>query len=348
MQYQKSLCRIDVRHELSLNLTYFNCMETIWNQDKIEGLILLSTEESIHLDFKSAAAIDRSDKKREDICKDVSSFANSDGGVIIYGIQEKNHQADAIDFVDGTVYTKEWLESVVNSGIHRRIDNICITPIRFDNDIRKTVYVVEIPVSPIAPHMVKNRYYKRFNFLSVAMEEYEVRQIYNRKASVKLQVGEISVGLSSADNTVDTSHLYFRIEMNLINIGNVPANDYRLKIFLSKNISIADFNNTEVNSTNGFLGGAISSINSPALFPGEELSVLFFTIGLPYKVFPKDIRLDCYLYSENGYDHEVHDITKELLKFWEEGLTQLERIRTTNMFKNSNHSLSNHQKSAKQ
>ncbi len=154
-----------------------------YTENDINDLIGKS-EESINLEFKSNGSLsidtsERKEKTRMDISKDVSSFANSIGGKIIYGINEKDHVADSLSFIDGSKITKEWIEQVIQSNIQRRIDGLVIIPIRFGNDITKTVYIVKIPASNQAPHMERdNKYYKRQNFESVAMEEYEVRNMY--------------------------------------------------------------------------------------------------------------------------------------------------------------------------
>ena len=135
-------------------------------------LIEKEAEESIHLDFKESNGLDKSDGKKKDISKDVTSFANSDGGIIIYGIKELNHKAHSLSYIDVKIFTKEWLEQSINSTIQRRISDIVIFPIRHDNKIDQTIYIVKIPKSLDAPHLSKDkRFYKRFNFESVPMEE---------------------------------------------------------------------------------------------------------------------------------------------------------------------------------
>ncbi|MCD9015178.1 AlbA family DNA-binding domain-containing protein [Parachryseolinea silvisoli] len=56
--------------------------KTDFSFDDIRSLINNEVEESIHLDFKDAAALDKSDRKKDEISKDISAFANSDGGII--------------------------------------------------------------------------------------------------------------------------------------------------------------------------------------------------------------------------------------------------------------------------
>ena len=149
----------------------------------IEQLIQDEVEENIHLDYKRDGALSKDDKKRAEITKDISAFANSDGGIIVYGLAESGHKPQSITYIDGLVYTKEWLENIVNT-IQPRIDGLKIYPVRKNNDLKQSLYIVKIPRSSQAPHMAKDkRYYKRFNFLSEPMEDYEIRDVMYRHHS---------------------------------------------------------------------------------------------------------------------------------------------------------------------
>ncbi len=122
--------------------------------DDIQSLIDNGVEESVHLEFKQAGALAKSNSVIKEIAKDVSAFANSDGGVIIYGVEESDHKASALSYVDGNDFTKEWLENVISSNIQKKIDGLEVIPLRVDGDIEKSIYVVKIPRSYNAPHMV--------------------------------------------------------------------------------------------------------------------------------------------------------------------------------------------------
>lgn len=155
----------------------------------IDYLIKSGAEESVHIEYKHGAALDASDSKKREISKDVSSMANSDGGIIVYGLAEEDHIPKEYAFVDGSLYSKEWLEQVINSKIKRRIPELSIDVIRVGNKINQSIYVVKIPRSPEAPHMATDgRYYKRYNFESSLMEEFEVRDLFNRNAETKLRL----------------------------------------------------------------------------------------------------------------------------------------------------------------
>src|SRR5688572_31974560 len=111
----------------------------------IQGLIDSETEESIYLDFKGAGALDKNDNKKKEISKDISAFANSDGGIVIYGVKEfteptKKYLPEKIDPIDRNLISKEWLEQVINSNVSPRIDGIKITPISILTEKDNVVY----------------------------------------------------------------------------------------------------------------------------------------------------------------------------------------------------------------
>lgn len=189
----------------------------------LEYLINNEVEENIHLDYKASGALSKEPKKRQEITKDVSAFANSDGGIIIYGISEKAHKPEGFSYIDGKEFTKEWLENEINL-IQPRIDGIEIFPIRIDNDLAKSVYIVKIPRSEKAPHMARsNKYYKRFNFMSEPMEDYEVKDVMFRHHSPSLVI----IGASLDKQEKDDSYSFF-FRCWIQNTGRKISKDYKL------------------------------------------------------------------------------------------------------------------------
>ena len=82
----------------------------------LEDFLKLEVEENRHLDYKRGDALSFENKKINEITKDVSSFANSDGGLIIYGVDEdkSTHKPSGyIPIVDPKI-SKEWLEQKIN------------------------------------------------------------------------------------------------------------------------------------------------------------------------------------------------------------------------------------------
>lgn len=196
----------------------------------VEQLIQDEVEENIHLDYKRDGALSKDDKKRAEITKDVSAFANSDGGIIVYGLAESDHKPQSITYIDGMVYTKEWLENIINS-IQPRIDGVKIYPVRKDNDLKQSLYIVKIPRSSQAPHMAKDkRYYKRFNFLSEPMEDYEVKDVMYRHHSPKLTL--INGSLQPDDERAPYSEtVRYSFKAWIKNEGKKLCKDYKVSAY---------------------------------------------------------------------------------------------------------------------
>ena len=209
----------------------------------------------------------------------MSAFANSDGGLIFYGINEENHVATGTSFVDGNKYNKEWLENKITSNIQQRIQNLLIIPVRFDNDIMKTVYVVKIPKSPNSPHLNgDNKYYRRFNFKSVPMEEYEVRDSYLRVSASMVKIDSFIVQLV---NTHNINRYEFKIEVLITNTGNNVAEKYKVAAIINTTVPAELSATNPYSLTNNFEDGRILSTNVvPAIFPSEKLNILTFNLAV--------------------------------------------------------------------
>jgi len=154
-----------------------------WNLDKIEELINNRVEESLNLDYKAAASLKRDSQKISEISKDVSAFANSDGGKIIYGVSENQankHWPGEIDPINRQEVTKEWLEQIIHTRIHPKIDGIHIFPIELKDSSDKVIFIVDVPQSNTVHQADDKKYYKRYNFMSSPMDDYEIRDILNR------------------------------------------------------------------------------------------------------------------------------------------------------------------------
>ncbi|REJ79344.1 MAG: hypothetical protein DWQ47_00975 [Acidobacteria bacterium] len=156
-----------------------------WTEARVLNFIKSGIEESLSLEYKSAEALGSSDYQKKEITKDVSAMANAAGGMIVYGIREssdseRKHLPERITPVNRSEFPREWLEQVINS-IRPRIEGIVINSVQLESGENDVVYVVEIPQSHTAHQASNHRYYKRFNFQSVPMEDYEIRDVMFRE-----------------------------------------------------------------------------------------------------------------------------------------------------------------------
>jgi hypothetical protein len=187
------------------------------NIAEIESLVRNQIPESIHLDYKASPAL--APKNGTEIAKDVSALANSDGGILVYGVEEDkvSHLPVRIDDGINPKWNREWLEQIITSNISPRVDGIEIHQFALPNG--NSVICASVPKSFRGPHQASdNKYYKRFNFSSFPMEHYEVEDALARRHAIPplilLDLGAPGGGL---------------FEFAIQNIGQTPALDVGFK-----------------------------------------------------------------------------------------------------------------------
>lgn len=291
--------------------------KTEYSIDDLTALINNEAEESVHLDFKAAGSLSKDDKKKTEIAKDVSAFANSDGGIIVYGIEEQEHKAHALSYIDGNTYTKEWLEQVIQDNIQRRIEGLEIFPIREDSDITKTIYVVKIPRSSNTPHMSADKcYYKRNNFRSVKMEEYEVRDLFYRESTPNLLITSYRfyIKMKTQDFT------QFGFVAQIANSSNTIATMYKLNCYIinytrydsvSWDRMESDMNYTLLDNHRM----KIFQLGKYPLFPNEAIDMLRFTLDVKredVKAFINNATIELLLMFGNKTDKLSFSVKEHL------------------------------------
>lgn len=193
----------------------------MYDKAYLENLISNKVEEDIHLDYKAGAALQkpRGDELYKDISKDVSSFANSDGGILIYGIaedKEYKHLPGTIDPVDRTQTPREWLEQIIQNKISPRLD-VTIHAIAITDDPNQVVYLVDVPKGSTAYQAADKKYYRRANSISQPMNDYEIKDVINRVKHPKID-------------------LVFEVHKSRIEVGTEQIFNYQLRV-LARNSS---------------------------------------------------------------------------------------------------------------
>jgi len=195
---------------------------SVWNKHRLDQMILDGVEENLSLDYKRSGALSKNDERKKiEITKDLSSFANSSGGVLIYGIAEfadepQKHLPERLDPIQRSEISKEWLDQVIQT-IQPRIEGVVIHPVTISETDNTVSYVVEVPQSHTA-HMARDhRYHKRNNFTTAQMEDYEVRDVMNRMTHPKV---EASIYINCATHRLKPEGV---ILVKLENVGRVLA-----------------------------------------------------------------------------------------------------------------------------
>lgn len=122
--------------------------------EDINNLITEKQIENKYLEFKSQMT----DWENDNILKTVCGFANTDGGLFIYGLKEQNGEASEITGVslDGKSWDdkKRQIQDIIAGNIEPRL-NVEINIIYLDNT--DVIILIKVPKSWNPPHCVKNK-----------------------------------------------------------------------------------------------------------------------------------------------------------------------------------------------
>ncbi|KRW90642.1 hypothetical protein SD51_13655 [Alicyclobacillus tengchongensis] len=130
----------------------------------------------------------------KELLADIIAFANTDGGIIVYGIEEKkeNGKNTGVPFdVTGltnviTDQVSQRIENVLRDNVEPRLQNV---EVRSLNVNEKVVLLVGVPRSLFAPHMLRkdNKFYARNSAGKFAMDVHQIRDAFLQTADWEKQ-----------------------------------------------------------------------------------------------------------------------------------------------------------------
>lgn len=189
-----------------------------WTEVDLDELHRGQIMEGPKLEYKDSRALGNTDHQKTELFKDVSAMANSAGGIIIYGMKERGHLPEGTDDgVDPSVIKREWLENILSANIDPKIEDLFIKPVILESKgSGRVAYIIEVPQARSrGPHQgPEHKYYKRYNFKSEPMENYEVRDLMRRGLEYGRRYG------AAFDLYVELSRLGAAAEAR----SNIPGN----------------------------------------------------------------------------------------------------------------------------
>jgi hypothetical protein len=152
-------------------------------------------EENLQLDFKTLAEpnMERGDDKKN-LAQMLSAFANSSGGLIVWGIDARPNQ----DGVDCATALQEIPRVALLLTRLNELDGVAVNPvvggvrhriIPAAPDSAAGFAVTLVPESDTGPHMAKmgeDRYYKRSGHKRYRMEHFDIADMFGRRARPNL------------------------------------------------------------------------------------------------------------------------------------------------------------------
>ncbi|HBX50714.1 MAG: hypothetical protein A2275_11215 [Bacteroidetes bacterium RIFOXYA12_FULL_35_11] len=201
-------------------------------EENLMMLIESRIEEGLHYSFKKGNEVPITEKQIEKLTLEITAFANTLGGCIIYGIESKRKKAHSFSFLKNTDFSVSKLDIVLQSRINRPIPNLKIQYVEIQNDKEKSVLIITIPESSEAPHMASDKcFYKRLHNKFSVMEEFEVRQMYGKLSKSNLEfVGIVNTnGIPSLTDGL-FNHVIFLPRFIIRNTGSAIERFYKFEI----------------------------------------------------------------------------------------------------------------------
>jgi hypothetical protein len=166
----------------------------------IDALVTTQVPESRTVEYKQALP-SSSDSEKKELLADVTSFANSIGGYLIYGVAEDNGIAREVVGVqvDNIDLEVRRLDSILISGIdprmRYRIQSIPHSPGRY-------IVIIRIDRSAAAPHRVTfkshDKFYARSSAGKYPLDVNELRDSFLRNSSASDKIKEFRIERLSA------------------------------------------------------------------------------------------------------------------------------------------------------
>lgn len=158
---------------------------------RVTALLAAKASESAALDYKSET-YPTTEGGRKEFAKDLSGFANRDGGLILVGVREKDVNFDEVvgvppQDVDSTI---QWLESVARSGVTPHIPGLIFGDIEIGG---RRIVAVSIPRGGDQPYEVASagsRFFVRDERSIRTMSREEIKFAVRREADLSTRVGD--------------------------------------------------------------------------------------------------------------------------------------------------------------
>jgi hypothetical protein len=204
--------------------------------NELNRFITEKQEENIHLEFKTANFPNYNNLNKEydkkNFSEVLSGFANSNGGIIVWGIKAKeNEKKQDVAFQKKPIKQLTKFLNLLN-----RLEGQAVTPI-VTGIIHEKIEIGNdegfiksyIPSSEYAPHMANysnKHYYKRSGDSFYICEHYDIRDMFNRKLNANLEL----VVSESTNKYQSGNKMIYEKTISLVNTGRNLAKAPIMKV----------------------------------------------------------------------------------------------------------------------
>ncbi|TGK59194.1 ATP-binding protein [Leptospira wolffii] len=212
------------------------------NKEVLDSYLKEGKEESLYLDFKRLKSLNfNSEDDKNNLAKALSGYANSSGGIIIWGIDTE--KIDGIDrakeyaLIENVDLALARIEQLTGELVSPKIVGVLNRSIKIEDS--KGVIATFIPESVSPPHMAISKlhqYYKRSGDSFYKMEHFDIADMFGRRRNPSL---EFVYSIDNNGRSEDT--IYAKIAVGLRNTGRGLARFPMLQIALNSPYSLSQW-----------------------------------------------------------------------------------------------------------
>lgn len=198
--------------------------------DCLEQYLAEHQEENLHLDFKTLAGPQfRVSNDKQNLAKALSGFANSDGGIIVWGVDARKNSdsfdcAGSLKPIPGVASLVSRLNSLTSDMVNPSVDGIQHRVVHQNADSSGFAATL-VPRSDAGPHMAKaglDRYYKRSGDSFLKMEHFDVADMFGRRARPSLALFH-TIKTAGTKHVGDRTVVLLRVVLGIENSGRGTA-----------------------------------------------------------------------------------------------------------------------------